>query len=263
MLPLRRILGIVVIVLGIAVLGIGFTSLTAPTAVAPELTSHSLSYGTVTPSIYGGGSVMISWSGAASGTVVTLYSCPSNPSCSLSTLNVSQLDQIGSATGGSASFSASVNGGTTYVLLETGTAGGVSTTAQVTGITLSTILGIIIAVIGVVLVVLPVRQPATTEEAAPAEEENLGVTMPDMPAPVVEATPARGPTRAPTPVAPEVTEAPPASMGMSAAEEQSETSAAQANARGRPNLTCRHCGAINEPWITNCRRCKRPLSNTG
>lgn len=30
----------------------------------------------------------------------------------------------------------------------------------------------------------------------------------------------------------------------------------------RPVLVCRTCGTVNEPWITHCRSCKRPLQST-
>ncbi|HEV2429843.1 MAG TPA: hypothetical protein VGV64_08405 [Thermoplasmata archaeon] len=30
----------------------------------------------------------------------------------------------------------------------------------------------------------------------------------------------------------------------------------------RAGLTCRSCGTVNEPWLTNCRKCKRPLQFT-
>ena len=33
--------------------------------------------------------------------------------------------------------------------------------------------------------------------------------------------------------------------------------------QGRPPIQCQYCGAMNEPWIVNCRNCRRPLTHTG
>ncbi|HTT26355.1 MAG TPA: hypothetical protein VMH90_05280 [Thermoplasmata archaeon] len=265
MVPVRRILGVLVVVLGIVIVGLGFTSLFAQSVTAYPPNSGEVQ--TVTPQIYGGGSLMVSWNGAGPGTVVTLYNCGS--ACPLDPAALAALPKAGSGSGASGSFSASVTGGTTYGLVENGTASSLVTTTQAVGLTTLDLIGIVIAIVGVILIALPMRRPAGSgEEAAMANEsaeENLGATMPAPealePAPVTPTPVAAAPAPSPEPESPPP-EAP-VSVRSPAPAVSSDVSAAQANARGRPNLTCAHCGAVNEPWITNCRRCKRPLSKTG
>jgi hypothetical protein len=252
-------------VLGIVILGLGFTSLFSQSVTSYPLNSGRVA--TVTPTIWGSGSLSVSWNGGGAGTVVTLYNCGS--ACPITPSALTALPVAGHGSGGSGSFSASVAGGTTYGMVENGTANSLVTTTQQVGFTSIDLIGIIIAVVGVILIVFPSRRRATAgeDEAATEEmagEENLGAAMPEPeeiePAP--EAPAPSGPPRAPVPAAAPLAAAPAPSRGSSASV-SSDVSAAQANARGRPNLTCAHCGALNEPWITNCRRCKRPLSKTG
>jgi hypothetical protein len=43
-----------------------------------------------------------------------------------------------------------------------------------------------------------------------------------------------------------------------------DPSPAAAKAPGqRPYIKCASCGTMNEPWLHNCRWCKRPLESTG
>ncbi|MCI4367690.1 MAG: hypothetical protein L3K08_08060 [Thermoplasmata archaeon] len=260
MVPLRRILGVLVVVLGIVILGIGYTSLFSQSVTAYPLNSGRVA--TITPTIWGSGSLSVSWNGGGAGTVVTLYNCGS--ACPITPSALTALPKAGSGTGGSGSFSATVSGGTTYGMVENGTANNLVTTTQQVGFTSLGLIGIIIAIVGVVLIVLPSRRRAAAGEEEvysdeTTSEENLGAPMPvtEEPEPTpVPSTPARTPAAAPAAPAPTPYQAPSANVS-------SDVSAAQANARGRPNLTCAHCGALNEPWLTNCRRCKRPLSKTG
>src|ERR1700691_3508212 len=119
MAPLRRILGVIVVVIGIVVLCLGFTSLFAQSVTAYPTGGTAVA--TVMPTILGGGSLDVSWSGAGAGTVVTLYDCGSV--CPGTQAQIDALHQAGSGSGGSGSFTASVTGGTTYALVENGTSG--------------------------------------------------------------------------------------------------------------------------------------------
>lgn len=251
MASLRRILGLVVLVLGVLVVALPYAGVNAMAETVPSVSSGSVAE--VSPAIYGGGTLTVSWSGAPSSTEVTLYSCPGDPSCS-SITSSSQLQAIASATGSSGSISSSVSGGQTYVLTESGTSGSLSVTATVYGFGLVGVLGAVIAVIGVVLVVLPVRRPAAAPAAEapaagePSEAGEESIVM-AAPTPVVDTTPAPRPL--PMPEAEEATMAPMPSP------------AVPAGGSGRAPIKCSKCGTMNEPWITNCRYCRRPLSSTG
>jgi hypothetical protein len=37
---------------------------------------------------------------------------------------------------------------------------------------------------------------------------------------------------------------------------------AQAPNESRPYLFCAYCQTVNEPWLTNCKSCRRPLGTT-
>ena len=88
------------------------------------------------------------------------------------------------------------------------------------------------------------------EAAAPAaaapEPPAAPVSPPPRPAPSPPPRPAA--TVAVPPSAPRVTSAPPARP--------------PAAGSARAPLKCANCGTMNEPWLTNCRWCKRPLAST-
>jgi hypothetical protein len=237
---LRRILGIVILILGVAIVALAFTVLTSiPSQTIPPSSSGSqasISINTLTS-----GSLSISWSGAASGTSVQMYSCP-DASCS-GTYTVSQLTLVASGSGSSGSFSGSVQPGHTYLLTETGTAGGLSVTGSLTGLSWWDIIGIVVAVIGAILVVLPARAPRTTEEEMPSETPEAEEVI----------HPAQ--MSAPVSAAPTVAQSPTSAVA-------GPSTVVGGAGPGRANLKCAHCGTMNEPWITNCRWCKRPLSST-
>ncbi|MCI4351505.1 MAG: hypothetical protein L3K15_08350, partial [Thermoplasmata archaeon] len=46
-------------------------------------------------------------------------------------------------------------------------------------------------------------------------------------------------------------------------EPEEEERAPAAPFKPRATIICGFCGTPNEPWITQCRKCKRPLSSTG
>lgn len=231
----RRIIGIVVLLLGVLLIALGFTVFNTISNSVPDYRATGGSMVELTPQVYGSASTSITWSGANSGTTVTLYACPDSSCSGAPFSNLSVLTQLGTGTGGSGSFSASLQGGHTYLLAETGTPGGVACTATVTGFGLSFILGLVIAIIGLILVVLPSKAKAPTPES----EEEAGSAGASPAAAVAPESP--GAERVYSNIAPTVNPEP---------------------SSQRANLKCAHCGTMNEPWITNCRSCKRPLAST-
>jgi YVTN family beta-propeller protein len=118
---------------------------------------------------------------------------------------------------------------------------------------------VVIAIVLVLLLVRKRRAPPTRPsegpgEAGPSQGAVYSSTSRTVPRSAVGPTAASGPTSAPpryyVPPAEETLAAP-------------SPSAASAPPGGpRPQLICPSCGAPNEPWITYCRRCKRPLQTT-
>lgn len=111
----------------------------------------------------------------------------------------------------------------------------------------------------------PEEEPPMDEEPPMAEEGSVVEAPP--PEPIVPPSPS------PSPVVP-VTARPannPSAPAAGAIEEeptsqyyQGSNVVANPSARGqRPSLICPKCGTANEPWLTNCRKCKRALVTTG
>jgi hypothetical protein len=234
MASLRRIIGIVVLVLGLIVIALAFAVLNSSSNTVPAQSTGSVAE--ITPTILGGGSMAISWSGAASGAAVTMYSCPDSNSCANAPYSTDQLTVVGSGSGASGSFSASVTGGRTYILTETGDSNGVAVTAKTTGISVVGIVGIVIAILGAILAILPSRARAAAPEAAEPEPTH------DTPDTADRSNPQGEYVMAAAPAPPAVDAAGPGN---------------------RPVLKCASCGTLNEPWLTNCRWCKRTLTTTG
>jgi uncharacterized membrane protein len=136
---------------------------------------------------------------------------------------------VANATGSSGSFSGTVSPGNHYGLTVIGSQA-VSATVTTTGITYLTVIGIVLAVIGAILAILSLRrskQPAansTSSGPTPVE----GVAPTDSGVGELMGSPANSDA-----------------------------------AGGRANRVCAYCGTVNEPWLTNCRKCKRPLASTG
>lgn len=217
------VVGIIVLIIGVLLAVVGL----------PPAQSETLPAGgalEITPSTVGSDSVTVAWSGASDGTTVSIAACESG--CQ-STGGV-----IASSTGASGSVSATLTSGTSYAIFETGSSGGVSATVTQSGISILTIIGIVVLIVGLLLLVLGARsKPKMAAPAAPEPEMTAGVGtgMMGQPNPDVQTTAYEAPTAQSGPVA----------------------------GTARANLVCTHCGTVNEPWITNCRQCKRPLANTG
>jgi hypothetical protein len=251
MVSVRRIIGLVVLLLGVLVVAISYAGLSTTSGRVPEESSGSQAeYG---PNILGSGTFTVSWSGAPSATALVLYSCP-DATCSDGPYQITQLTLVAQASGSSGSLSANVQGGHDYLLIETGSSSGLSVTEAQSGLTWLGVIGTVLAVLGVVLVVLPARARAAApeEEHGPEVEETV-LAPPPREAPVELPTPVYRPPPSAANTAPEV---PMSSLGSG----PSPSTVMGGAGAGRAPIKCGSCGTMNEPWLTNCRYCKRTLS---
>lgn len=244
------------LVIGVLLLLVAFGLQAAPqTTNLPVLPS----YLSITPTAIGGTSVTISWSAASPQTIVYLTS--GTPSC------VGPASVVGTGSGASGSFTASLSSGTTYALYACSptTSGSLSTTTV--GLTYLAVIGIVVTIVGAIVAVLgfrarpkavaPASSPPSDESAEP---EAAPYTVP-RPMTAQEAGSASTGT---TPVG--MRQDPPEPVRFMPAYDPGPTNpsaSAPAGGTPRPSRTCVFCGTVNESWITNCRKCKRPLSSTG
>jgi eukaryotic-like serine/threonine-protein kinase len=250
---------------GVALLVVGLLLVVVSFALQAMPTTEQIPAGSaaeITPTGVGGASLAVSWSGGDATTQTYLVS--GTPACG------SPSNVVAHGSGASGSFSASITSGTTYYLYACHSLAGVSTyeTAQfsysATGISILVLVGIVLAVIGAVLSVLgfrgqPKMRPAeeSVEEAGGAESEPASAYA--VPAPMMPESP---PASQSAPIGSRAEPAPPPRF-MPASPSTGAPAATAPGTKARPSLTCSYCGAVNEAWITNCRKCKRPLSSTG
>jgi hypothetical protein len=213
------------VVTGVILLIIGVVAVVYSTLPQPIVIPQTGSAAVFTVNSIGGATLSVSWSGGASYTNVSVVECGSSDCSSLSG------GPLGTASGSSGTLNVPVQGGHTYAVEATGVATNLSGSLRVTGLTPLLLAGAITLVVGVILLVLGFRRAApkaTAARVASPPEELYSAERPTatdaMPAP---ATPA------------------PTGPGT-----------------GRASVQCDHCGTWNEPWITNCRTCKRPLAST-
>jgi uncharacterized membrane protein/ribosomal protein L40E len=225
------------VVVGIVLLLLGVVAAVVP-MVVPANTSipPANSAQILTLNIIGSGTVTITWSGADSGTMVSVYQCSSS--------DCSSTSQIASGSGSSGALSFSASGGTTYAINEVGTSSSVAATLAVVGVTPLVLIGIILVVVGLVLLVFGWRTTAKPRSAASTRpvgaQEGLWSTAP------AQGIPASSP-----------------GAEGSGGHIMEAADAPAALSGTRPTRICDHCGTPNEPWITNCRKCMRPLASTG
>ena len=200
----------------------------------------------VTPSILGSGTMSLKWSGGSASTFVAVFACDSS---GCSTANA----PIANSSGASGTLTASVKGGTTYAITEFGSAPTVDATISFSGLTATQIGGIALLVVGAALAFVGWRsapRPARDHSTATAEPLIAAVAAgATSPTPNMVATPYSMP-EVPAGRTEQMEYLPPAS-----------TSPVPGSTRAARK--CAHCGAMNEPWITNCRSCQRPLASTG
>lgn len=212
-------------------------------------------YETITINTIGSGSLSVTWSGGSSNTQVYLAQCTNGPCSTYSALATGH--------GSSGSISSSISSGS-YRLWENFTTNGVSGTYTVSGITLLEVIGLLVLAIGAVLiavgVVLKAKPKLVYQEP---EQEDAFKVGPSIPTAEVTPTKPAGPARPAAPTVEYRPERPEPPRFMKESEPYTP-SAPSPNAPGdRPMRICANCGTANEPWITNCRNCKRPLSQTG
>lgn len=215
------IIGILVLVVGLVLVVLPFLSSTTE-AVPPGYVYK------FTPTFLGSGTVTVSWSGEPATTQVELYSC-ADAACGSG-------NAIATGQGSSGSISASLQGGQSYGIQTSGSAGAsVALTLKAVGLSPLVLVGVVLLVIGAIVAVLAFRRraPAAPGAAAPAPAETAAEPE------AATAAPAE------TPAASASAPAPAAAPGT------------------RPPLQCSYCGTLNEVWLTNCRKCKRPLKTTG
>ncbi|MCI4344782.1 MAG: hypothetical protein L3J87_04075 [Thermoplasmata archaeon] len=256
--------GVVAVLLGVVLIALTFVSspVVIPASGFAPVTAHPLSSGTMT----------VSWSGAPSGYAVGVYHCSSQ--CTFTSMSqcsglpcTSAGGPIATGHGTSGSVTFAVDSSSTYDLVAQGSSLPIAASASLSGLTLLMLLGVILAILGVVLFVLArgggTKSPSAmgsaegAEEESPAEEEDDGVRWeaPVAPPPVVVAAPPK-PAQPPARTAYVAPPPPPRD------EPEEEEAAPAAPFKARPPIICAKCGATNEPWLTQCRNCKRPLTST-
>jgi hypothetical protein len=219
------------LVTGIILLLIGLISVAYPMVVGTSSSVEAYpNLSQAIPPLVGSGTFTLHWSGGTADTHVVLFQCVDSSCSTIGPILANQ-------SGASGTLSATLHAGDYYAVFEYGTPFSVPATATDMGITPLVLVGIVLVVVGAILALLAfVGRGRRAENAAPAE--------PVMPAESSAAAPA-----------------PEADAGtvMQAAPPPSATPAPGQ----RANLKCSHCGAWNEPWLTNCRKCQRTLSSTG
>jgi uncharacterized membrane protein len=157
--------GIVLLILGLLLVLIGVVVQNTATSVAiPAGSADQLS-----PSSIGGSSFSATWSGATATTTVYLVS--GTPSCT------SPQGVVAQGTGASGSLSASLSSGSTYQLYacSAGLAVGLNVSWTATGLSILMVIGIVLALVGVVVAALgmmgkPKDAPADMGSETPADE---------------------------------------------------------------------------------------------
>ncbi|MCI4349434.1 MAG: hypothetical protein L3J93_04370 [Thermoplasmata archaeon] len=215
------------------------------------------------PGLVGSGSITMSWNGAPSAFRFQIYQC-SDATCA-------QRGTTPVATGGGSSGTVSfdVNSGTTYVVLAQANTNAVPSTWQLTGLTFLSLIGIVIAIGGGALAFAGYRMKAPRRATLAAteapEQREMFSTKPFKDLQVGAASQFVG-EHSERVRAGAAQPSGPVYFQPSEPEElygAGDTPTA-APAKGvRPPVKCSYCGEMNEPWITNCRRCRRPMTSTG
>lgn len=164
-------------VVGVVVLIIGIALAAGSVYLNQVATTNNLSAGqylSLTPSSIGSTTIYLNWNSAVAG--ATVYIATATPNCG------AQTGVVTSGTGASGSLSAALTSGTTYYVFAcaSGSLTAVNTSYTSFGISILLLVGIIIAVIGVIILVLSFRKKAAPMPAT-------------MPAPTMSAPPAGTP----------------------------------------------------------------------
>ncbi|HEV2449886.1 MAG TPA: hypothetical protein VGU43_05720 [Thermoplasmata archaeon] len=251
--------GLAVAVIGVILLLAALAGLEGANVAQSTTIPQWTNYETISINTIGSGSLSVSWSGGSTNTQVYLAQCTNGPCSTYSALATGH--------GSSGSISSSISSGS-YRLWENFTTNGVSGTYTVSGITLLEVIGFLVIAIGAVLIavgaLLKAKPRLVYQEPEQEDLFKVGSSIPGAEAAsAVTPTKPAGPTRPAAPAVEYRPERPEPPRFMKASEPYTP-SAPSPNAQGdRPMRICSNCGTSNEPWITNCRNCKRPLSQTG
>ena len=202
------------------------------------------------------GSVTFAWSNAGNGFLFSIDHSD-GPGCSAGS-------SVASGSGNSGSVSFNYAAGATYVVVASGNSFAVPVTISFSGISVLLVGGIAVAIVGAGLAFVGyiMRDKPRRARAPPPRARSILPPLPrqegDVP---VGLTPAPGPakTGGPEPSGPVF-------FKPSGPEELygAKDAAPEAKAPGdRPYIKCASCGTMNEPWLHNCRWCKRALESTG
>jgi predicted RNA-binding Zn-ribbon protein involved in translation (DUF1610 family) len=226
------ILGVILVVVGALIALAGFYVNQAPQNAQIESTYELV----LTPNSIGSETVSITWSGGAAGTVVYLVQSATQPTCPASGETI-----IAQGTGVSGSLSATLSPGTNYGLYACNGPSGaaIAVTWSVVGLSWGILIGIIVAVVGILVAVVGMRAKSRAPAVVAPTEAYVAVSG------------------EPVNVDPE-----PFSPSETTVMTGSSTAPAETAAGYRPPRICPSCGTSNDVWLTNCRKCKRPLGTT-
>ncbi|MCI4369249.1 MAG: hypothetical protein L3K09_06790 [Thermoplasmata archaeon] len=261
------IVGIVLAVIGAILAAVAFVG-PGQSVNIPPVSSQSAEVLTV--NFIGSGTVSLSWTGGSSGTTVEVYSC-SDSSCSSSGALSGGGNVVARGSGASGSISFASSGTSYYAVIESGSAGGVTATAKLSGLTTLSLIGLILLVLGAIVAVLGWRlapRVVVAGEEEPETPEGSNVPPPGTygssePAPSTTSSGTYTPPPSVYTLPPQPEQAEEGSGSGAAVGPARMTTAPPTAPGARPPVQCKNCGTWNEAWITNCRWCKRTLSSTG
>jgi hypothetical protein len=252
--------GIVVLLLGVILLAVSIIGIPQAASIPPQ----SVGGLTINPQFIGSGSVNLAWSGANAQFRVSVYSCGSSQCTSIPSAN----DLVADGAGGSGSLSFTATGGQYYLAVsnpQTSITVPVTLTAS-GGLTILSLVGIALLVVGAVVAFLGVRMKAklkarAAEEAPQKEMFSLSSTpfteQETGPAAAAAASTSSGMREREEPTGPI------GPVYFTGGEPAPAAGASAPSGSKRAPLKCPSCGAMNDPWLTVCRSCRRPLARTG
>jgi uncharacterized membrane protein/ribosomal protein L40E len=220
--------GIILAAIGALVVLAGY----AVNATPQSATISSPNVLTVSVNSIGSTSLTANWGGGTANTTMYLVA-----DTSASSFSCPPAADVAKGTGASGTLSASLSPGTTYGLYACNgaTQATVNVSTSETGLSILMLLGVLLVIVGIIIAAVGARaRPKVRAAPAPA---SLG---PSEPAAMTSETESAATEPAPAPA--------PASMATDGT---------------RPPRICPSCGTSNDVWLTNCRKCHRPLGTTG
>jgi hypothetical protein len=256
--------GIVLLFIGGLIVGISFLTDSSSNTIPSPATHQALTF---SPNFIGSGTVALSWSDATSQFRFQVYQCASS-SCSAPASS----SPVANGAGASGTVSFTASGGQYFLIDAQQNGDAVPVTITLSGgLTPLLLVGIVVAVLGAAVAFLGYRakaKPKTIyeEDHAPKRDSFVTTSMPftgEQEATAASAGSAASASSRERTESPESTS--PVYFQPAEGQESYGSNEPAAAPKGgvRPPIKCPSCGAMNEPWITNCRNCRRPLSSTG